>query len=388
MNDALFEQLLYEEESTTLDFKQDQYPFAKENEDEKSELLKDILGFANAWRRTEAYILIGVEDVRGGRADVLGIPNNAHLADHSLQQFVYNLTNRPIHFHYEAFCFEGKQVGVISIEVQERPIYLLRNYGRLKKGEVYIRRGSSIDPSKPATPDEIMRMGMSAAPTTKPTLTVEFGALDRYRILGRHYQFSATLCQMPDSKTLPKLRADNIFTGLSNPVNTNYYEEFAQFIFCTLFFKKLYLVVSNTGECAATDVYLEISIPKNKDFGVIVPSELPRPPRKSLDIFNTPITASISHFQNPGDVQIIANADESKIEIDCGNMQPGRKVWTEGIFLWIRQDGEIEVKGHIFAANLSSPVEFSLFINATITETMMTVNELLSRDEPTGAEWD
>ena len=67
MNDALFERLLYEEESNTLDFKKEQYRFAKATDDDKSELLKDILGFANAWRRSEAYILVGVEDIRGGR---------------------------------------------------------------------------------------------------------------------------------------------------------------------------------------------------------------------------------------------------------------------------------------------------------------------------------
>lgn len=53
MNKELFERLLYEEETATLDFKRDQYRFAKAADDEKSELLKDILGFANAWRRSE-----------------------------------------------------------------------------------------------------------------------------------------------------------------------------------------------------------------------------------------------------------------------------------------------------------------------------------------------
>ena len=84
------EQLLYESEGTTLDFKQEQYPFAKASEDEKSELLKDILGFVNCWRRAEAFILIGVEDVPGGRGVVHGI--SEHLPDHSLQQFVLHLT--------------------------------------------------------------------------------------------------------------------------------------------------------------------------------------------------------------------------------------------------------------------------------------------------------
>jgi hypothetical protein len=159
MTDAEFERLLYEEESTTLDFKRDQYLFAKANEDDKSELLKDILGMANAWRRSEAFILIGVEDVRGGRSNVHGIADFDHLADHSLQQFVNNLTNRPLRFGYEAFGVEGKQVGIIRIEKQSRPFHLKRDYGKLKKNEVYVRRGSSTDPTKPATIDEIAQMG-------------------------------------------------------------------------------------------------------------------------------------------------------------------------------------------------------------------------------------
>ena len=64
MNEEQFEGLLYEDESSTLDFKRDQYPFQGETPDVKSELLKDILAFANSWRRSDAYILVGVEEVR------------------------------------------------------------------------------------------------------------------------------------------------------------------------------------------------------------------------------------------------------------------------------------------------------------------------------------
>ncbi len=72
-----------------------------------------------------------MEDIRGGRGKVIGITAPDHLDDHSLQQFVNNLTNQPVHFRYEAFGFEEKQVGIISIEQQTRPIYLKRDYGRL-----------------------------------------------------------------------------------------------------------------------------------------------------------------------------------------------------------------------------------------------------------------
>ena len=43
VNEQLVQALLFEEESTTLDFKRDQYKLVGGTETDKSELLKDIL---------------------------------------------------------------------------------------------------------------------------------------------------------------------------------------------------------------------------------------------------------------------------------------------------------------------------------------------------------
>jgi predicted HTH transcriptional regulator len=154
MNTTLMEELLNEDESSTLDFKRDQYPFEKASDEQKSELLKDVLAFANAWRRTDAYILIGVEDVKGGRSNVVGV--TSHFDDASIQQFVNGKTNRPVTFSYEVFPFENVQVGIFHLPLQDRPIYLKKDFGKLKQREVYIRRSSSTDT---ADPDEIAKMG-------------------------------------------------------------------------------------------------------------------------------------------------------------------------------------------------------------------------------------
>src|SRR5947208_12124204 len=113
MSPDLFEELLNEEESSTLDCKRDQYPFQGATDEQKGELLKDILAFANAWRHADAYILIGVDEVKGGRSIVVGV--SVHLNDNNLQQFVNSKTQRPLAFSYRAYPFEGRQVGVIHI---------------------------------------------------------------------------------------------------------------------------------------------------------------------------------------------------------------------------------------------------------------------------------
>ena len=151
---TLIESLLYQSEGTALDFKKEQYPFQKATDEQKSELLKDILAFANSWRQNEAYIVIGLEDVVGGRHIPVGTED--HFDDSRLQQFINGKTNRKVKLAYEVHLFEGKKIGVIRIPKQERPIYATKNYGKVKKEAVYYRLGSSTEI---ANPDDIARMG-------------------------------------------------------------------------------------------------------------------------------------------------------------------------------------------------------------------------------------
>jgi len=187
INDQLVQSLLFEEESTTLDFKRDQYKFVGGSDGDKSELLKDILAFANAWRRTDAYILIGVDELKGKEKSVIGI--DEFLDDAQLQQFVNSKTQKPLSFSYQNQVYHGTSIAIIHIPVQERPFYISKDYGKLKKNVVYIRRGSSTDG---ATPDEIATMRLSHPETINalPKLSVAFiipgrEATSHLRVLSR-----------------------------------------------------------------------------------------------------------------------------------------------------------------------------------------------------------
>ena len=153
LDSKLLEGLLHEPEGTSLDFKSAQYPFEYANDGEKAELLKDILAFANSWRRTTAYILIGVEEVKGGRSNVFGVEK--HLDDASLHQFVNGKTQRSVEFSYHVIQIEGTTIGAIKIPVQKRPTYLKRRFDGLGALEVFIRDGSS---TRTATPEEIAKL--------------------------------------------------------------------------------------------------------------------------------------------------------------------------------------------------------------------------------------
>ena len=97
----MIERLLDQEEGPALDFKREQYPFEGAADDQKGELLKDILAFANSRPDTTAYILLGVDELKGGRSRVVGVGD--HLDDASLHQFVNYKTNRPVELSYSPF---------------------------------------------------------------------------------------------------------------------------------------------------------------------------------------------------------------------------------------------------------------------------------------------
>lgn len=391
MNTAFFEQLLYKEETSTLDVKKEQYRFVKETEDEKSELLKDILGFANASRWSEAYILIGVDEVRGGRDNVVGIAAADHLDDHSLQQFVNNLTNRPVRFHYEAFGFEGKQVGIIQIEQQPRPIYLKRDYGKLHKDEVYVRRGSSTDPSKPASPEEIALMGQTAGPQSAE-LVVEFADIERDKAIGVRMAWDAEFVEMPPPDQIPDLQPPRLthpFCGFESSLaaiglNAQYFRELAEFEFVRRLFRPVQLVVRNVGQVSATNVRCEMAIPANIGVHVMDSPDFPDAPKRRSSIADSLALKGIkpAFRQTSGDVTIDKNDERYRIAIECGDLQPGRRVRSDVFYVGKQESGELQLAGHIYAENLPQPKDCTLTISANVSRTTMTVNDLRNLPEP------
>jgi hypothetical protein len=200
--EEVVERLLFEDESNVLDFKVDQYPFGGATDEQRGELLKDIFAMANSWGRAEfRYILIGVREVVGGRAEVVGVQQ--HLPEHALQQLVNSRANRPVELSYHALDYEGKSIGVLAIAKQQRPIYLQKSYGRLQANTVYVRRGSS---TVIAAPDEIAQMGLAAAqvePRRSCDLLIELATSDSREPIQDTFVASAQILKFSDVDRLP-----------------------------------------------------------------------------------------------------------------------------------------------------------------------------------------
>ncbi|GAA4421497.1 ATP-binding protein [Bremerella cremea] len=393
MDSQVFEQLLFEDESATLDFKQGPYQYAGATDEVKSEILKDILGFANGWRRSEAYILIGVKEVRGGRSIVVGTED--HPQENDLQQFINSKTNRPIQFSYEVYPFEGQSIGIIRIELQPRPFYLLQNYGKLQKEKVYVRRGSSTDPTRPASLDEISQMGSAtSAHSLEPKLSVEFARNDSDISLGRRTSLSAEWCDLPESKDIPLLEyrpssgnsqysfdVDKIKELLGDAtLNKNYYRQLADYEFAHRLFRSIRIVISNTGPVAAMDVRVEMELRIGDGVGIYESTALPELPKRHQSRYDavSMVARNIRPLapSSPGDVGIVTNSERFKFVMQCGNIQPGRKIFSEAFLVGVRDSGTTLLPCKVFAENLRSPDVFSILIDAEITKTTLSVDDL------------
>lgn len=396
MNEQLLQRLLYQGESATLDFKVSQYPFAKATELEKSELLKDILGFANAWRNSDAYILVGVKDVQGGPGIAVGINPADHLDDHSIQQFVNNITNKPVRFHYEAFGYHGMQLGVFQIGRQDRPIYLKKNFGKLSRGEVYVRRGSSTDPTSPASPDEIAQMGLNQDAATA-NIDVGIARAESEMIFKDRMELDVVFARMPPLKEIPSwplpkprhlssVLQSHAFLDPKRVPNSDFLRQLADFECKRQMFVPIRLAVANVGQTAADNVRAEVLIGLDGNIDILKESEFPERPQAIVNVIGNSILGQFDGLTPyfAGELCITKRGSNCRIELDFGKLQPGRTMFSEAFLVGGRQSTEFVLNTSIFADNLPTPKHVELNVMLSVLERQMDVEELIALAQAEG----
>ena len=123
-------------EGDYLDFKATQY---KDN----MNLIKDVLAMANSFSELTKYIICGIKVKPNNEKEIQGIDSNEFKDSAELQQLIYSNIEPDLHIEYLSFEYEGKLLGIIKIENGDnRPYILKKDFGSLKKGLCYVRKGS------------------------------------------------------------------------------------------------------------------------------------------------------------------------------------------------------------------------------------------------------
>lgn len=364
-------------EGATLDFKQEQYPLANADDEQKSELVKDIVAFANAWKTSDAFILIGVKEQPGARATVHGVPH--HHDDASLQQLVNSKTNVPVEFAYIPLSLDGKSVGVVRIaQHQQRPIFLEKRFGRLEKHVVYLRRGSSTDT---ALPDEVARMGAATARVPlEPSVQMEFGDPSAHRGMGTSVVVtSRVLAAQPTPELSPEMqRTIDSVTGAFSWVNEitpkitgsifdagPSDEQRIAYLKHRALLVQLGLVVHNTGTVLVEDARVVISVPKLD--GLAIVDEYPEEPHGRFS------TKSVTV---PSDTCVFERSDHWELVVQIGKVQPGASVWSDPLWIGSSVSRCLALAARLYADNIPRAFETQLDIQID-TEEAALVDELL-----------
>jgi hypothetical protein len=353
----LIENLLYQSEGTALDFKKEQYPFQKATDEQKSELLKDILAFANSWRQGEAYIVIGVEEVVGGRHKPIGTED--HFDDSRLQQFINSKTNRKVDLAYKVHLFEGKKIGIIRIPKQERSIYAVKNYGKVQKEVVYYRSGSS---TAIANPDDIARMGKDSVPKiSTPILDLKFADLKNRNVLGTNIEISSLSYSQPKTPLLDYLR--NTYEIDFGRVNPYYWRDKEQYIRLVNLVQPIGFMIQNQSNTLASNVRVEII--NNFEPTVKILAELPFKPRSLYLPYISSINQPKSPITTP--ITISHHGNDWTLVINFGNIQPKEIAWlSEPFFLGSMEKEKFDITALIYADNIPEPQKIQLTVNFTI----------------------
>lgn len=384
------ETLLNMSESDVLDFKRDQYPLAGATDDQKSELVKDVVAFANAWKTDDAHIVIGADENPGGRAIVTGVAG--HLNDADLQQLVNTKTNVAVAFEYIALTVDGKQAAVIRIKrEQQRPIFLKRAFGKLKPNIVYVRRGSS---TAEAAPDEVARMGASAiAAQQAPVLDLELAEPDGRNAYGKAVTLSCTvLVERPPPPPISREMEDYIskqfgvarhLQEMVKPFQIAQFrppgpdpKKLAAYKKEMGLLRPLGFCARNVGRVLVEDVRVVISVPKTD--GLRVVDELPQEPRGAMDFVMPYVARNFTRPTRSSDVSDVGSAFE--VVARLGKIQPGATVWSKPFWVGSSIACDLSLVARVYGDNIPAVIEVPIQIK------IETVEGDLDEDDESAAE--
>ncbi|NWB47039.1 AlbA family DNA-binding domain-containing protein [Pseudomonas gingeri] len=364
-DDELIQELLYRGEGVTLDYKVKQYPFSGADDGQKSELLKDILAFANAWRAETAYILIGVKN------DTLELVDlDEDIDDSRLQEFVNGKTEQPVHFSYRSLEYKGRKLGLYTIPVQDRPVYVNKKYGRVEANVAYVRRGSATAIAKLS---EIAAMGAARtaqAPDPSPKLKIKVvgdgsNALEEFSV--RYDGWELLPIEQYPMISYSDYKARNY--------NARFNKEMAKYLHEERGKIPLSLEVFNDGDYFADDVKVTLSAPISPGFcfkdGV---SLLSRPERYGTTGHAPigPYTANINAARH----DIKMTATEMVVTFYLGKIQAGETRRTSRVYVINPQPALEAFDVRILSDQLRGAVQIRIPVRVELTSEVLTMEHL------------
>jgi len=377
VNNELLDALRYKSEGTDLDFKSEQYRFAGGNDFEKSEMLKDILAMANAWRDGTGYILLGLKDNRPHLAEVVGISES--IDDSRLQQFVNSKVKPKLTFRYEEHLYEGKTVGVIVIPKQKRPFFIANLYGKLKSNVAYVRRGSSTDEAEPT---EVAAMALADS--------------GRERVLLDLSVLTPSNEVLPETVALEYLNFPEKLPDYESPSeklgpfeistrahmwrdNRDFWREYAEYARVNAALIEMKFLLTNRSETPLSNAKLEVSVKPldGQSFQMRAGADLPDEPSSQWSTISG--LRSLPDMLDRREARLIVDGDgvHPICHVRFGSLLPGEEGRSSDTLAILPSGpGKLRLHFRILAGELAAPQESERLLDITGESTLLDVAEL------------
>jgi predicted HTH transcriptional regulator len=138
--DEILELLKKTPEQAVYDWKSDFIP--PSDQEKQGELLKDLTAIANSSPLSPGFIVYGVDPRKSD--PILGVTNQYD--DSRIQQFMKGKVEPDIEFLYYELSLGPKIISVIQISPSRRRPHIIKiDLGKVRNGQIPIRRGSSTD---------------------------------------------------------------------------------------------------------------------------------------------------------------------------------------------------------------------------------------------------
>lgn len=366
MIEEMITALRYKSEGTDIDFKSAQYRFVGGSENDKAEMLKDILAIANSWRDGNGYILLGFKDQRPHPAEVVGISGS--IDDAAMQQFVHGKVKPKLTFHYEEHLYDGKTVGVITIPKQKRSFYLSNPYGKLKSNVVYVRRGSSTDE---AEPPEIAAMAIADSGRTEVNVDLSILTLHNDELptssAHRYLQFTE---KFPNYES-PRRTLGPFDIDIRSPMsgdNRNFWREYAEYIQVSEAVIQMQFVLHNRSEVQLSNAKLEVLVEPQQGQSVhlLAGTDLPEETSIKHDFtMGLRTLPEVLASQNPRLI-VDENGNAPRCLVRFGSLLPGEEGWSVDTFAIVPSaPGKLLLRFRILAGEIATPIQMERVIDAT-----------------------
>ena len=374
--DDLLTKLRYKSEGTDIDFKSAQYRFIGGSDEDKSEMLKDILAIANAWRDGPGYILLGFREHRPHPAIVVGISES--FDDAKIQQFVHGKVNPKLTFKYEEHLYQGKSVAIITIPKQKRAFYLAHAFGKLKSNVVYVRRGSSTDE---ATPPEVAAMtladeGRGDVRLNLGVLSPDNQALSEIFPL-RYYQFPERL---PDYESPQRAAGPFEFAVPSIwQDNRNFWRKYAEYARVRESLIEMKFVLLNSSEVQLSNAKLEVSVESldGQVFDMKAGDDLPDEPQSQWRTLYGDSRLPKNLARSEARLIVDKGGEFPICHVRFGSLLPGEEGRSSGTLAIIpRGPGRLRLRFRILGSELAVPQEGDRLLQATGRVEVLDVNGL------------